>query len=736
MEKIRAFFAPACGGERSIYRRILRTALWGSLIIFFSMGMVSLCGMFILHRETVSRGEYLSENVGKYLEKAIHQHEVLDHISETTRLKSQRVETLLRACADNVQLMADKMTDVLRHKEVHKPNQLPVANFQAVNVGSPYVYYRQKLVKSGIPEGLAREISYASSMDDDMELLSRRFNGTVLLASEHGYLVRIDRVGNNQKLTPLCSEPLRSTYDYMFRRWYLDTKVAQKLIYTEPYITSYGGYCISVCAPYYDENGFAGVALADLDTDYILTQMNGDEADETDFSFIAGRKGEIIISPLKEGPFSATKGPRDLHSSENSDLAAVAQRMVKGEAGLTEVVVEGREYYLAYAPLPNIGWSICTVKSKAKITAVVHRIEDYTQGIISDYSAGLQKFFLFMTMLAALLFVGILVTILKANVRLAKSFATPINLLTESAREIARGNFEKRLDIDTGDELETLAESFNATLNELAAHTEHLSKVSAQKERIETELSVAARIQAGMLPRVGKPFLGKEFDLAAMMQPAKEVGGDFYDFYFIDERHLAVTVADVSDKGVPAALFMVITKTLLKESLLFAGADKLGQVFEETNNALVNVNEENMFVTVFTGILDTKTGEFVYANAGHNPPVLKTGGKCRFLNKADSPVLGMVEGLDFPTGALTLHPGDNILLYTDGVTEARNEEKDFFGEKRLLKAAEAFGKNAEADINELLSILTKYAGKAEQSDDITMLELIRRTSENERNVQL
>lgn len=735
MEKIRAWFAPVCGNERSIYRRILRTALWGSLITFFAVGMISLCGMVILHRETVSRGEYLSENVGKYLEDAI-QKEVSSYIRETTRIRAMGVERLLKACAYNVQLMADKMTTILRNEEVHKPNQLPVANFQEVKVGVPYVYYSSEMVKAGISEGLAREISYASSIDDDMRLLNRKFNGAVLLASEHGYLIRIDMVGDEQNLAPLCSEPLRSTYDYMSRGWYLDTKEAQKLIYTEPYITTYGGYCISVCAPYYDENGFAGVALADLDTDYILKRMRVHEDDETYFSFIVGRKGEIIISPMKEGPFSAMEGPRDLCSSENSDLAAVASRMARGEVGLSEVVVEGREYYLAYAPLPDIGWSICTVESKAEAMAGVHRIEDYTQGIISDYSAGLQKFFLFMTMLAALLFVGILTVILKANVRLAKSFAAPINLLTERAREIARGNFEKKLTIDTGDELETLAESFNTMLDELAAHTEHLSKMSAQKERIETELSVATRIQAGMLPRVGEPFLGKEFDLAAMMQPAKEMGGDFYDFYFIDERHLALTVADVSDKGVPAALFMVIAKTLLKESLLFAGADKLGQVFEETNNALMNVNEENMFVTVFTGILDTKTGEFVYANAGHNPPVLKTGGKCRFLDKADSPILGMAEGLDFPTKTLTLSPGDSILLYTDGVTEARNEEKDFFGEKRLLEAAEAFGKNAKADIHELLSILTKYAGKAEQSDDITMLELICHSFENERKVEL
>ena len=460
MEKIRALLAPIFGNESSIYRRILRTALLGSLVTFFAVGMISFCGMFILLRETMSRGEYLSENVGKYLEKAINK-EVSEYICETTRVRARVVERLLKSCASNVQLMADKMTAILNNEVVHMPNNLPVANFQKVNISTPYVYYRPELVKNGISDDLSLEISYASSIDDDMILLNRKFDGAVLLASERGYLIRLDMVGDEQNLVHLCSEPLRSTYDYMSREWYRDTKEAQKLIYTDPYITAYGGYCISVCVPYYDNRGFAGVALADLDTDYILKRMRINEDDETEFSFIVDRKGEIIISPMKEGPFSATEGPRDLCNSENSDLAAVGQRMVRGEVGLSEVVLNGREYYLAYAPLQDIGWSICTVDSKDEVMVGVQRIEDYTQGIISDYSEGLQKFFLLMTMLSALLFVVILFAILKANVRLAKSFAAPINLLTERAGEIARGNFEKKLNIDTGDELETLAESFN-----------------------------------------------------------------------------------------------------------------------------------------------------------------------------------------------------------------------------------------------------------------------------------
>lgn len=162
-----------------------------------TVGIISLCGMFILQRETVSRGKYLSENIGKYLENAI-QKEVSDYICETTHIRDMGVERLLKSCSYNVQLMADKMTAIFHNEGVHMPNRLPVANFQKVGIGTPYVYYIPKLVKTGISDDLSREISCASSIDDDMRLLNRKFNGAVLLASEHGYLIRIDMVGDEQ----------------------------------------------------------------------------------------------------------------------------------------------------------------------------------------------------------------------------------------------------------------------------------------------------------------------------------------------------------------------------------------------------------------------------------------------------------------------------------------------------------------------------------------------------------
>ena len=363
---------------------------------------------------------------------------------------------------------------------------------------------------------------------------------------------------------------------------------------------------------------------------------------------------------------------------------------------------------------------------KSEITEQSDKIENYTMGLIREYSSGLNRFFLITAMFALLLLLAVLWFIVKGSVKKAKEFAAPIQMLTDGTVEIAKGNLEKKLSIRTGDELETLAENFNRMTEELSAHVENLAKSAAKRERIETELSVATKIQAGMLPKVDAPFLGREdFELAALMHPAREVGGDFYDFYLLDGNHLVVTVADVSDKGVPAALFMAISKTVLKENLLYNGnPGELGAVFEATNDTLAASNDADMFVTVFTGVLDTKTGEFVYVNAGHNPPVIKGEGRCEYLPKPENTIIGFFAGLSYQAGSIRLKRGDMLFLYTDGVTEARNAQKEFFGNGRLLEVAENFSGNAENDVGKAYGAVNAYAGDAVQSDDITMLALV------------
>ena len=277
-------------------------------------------------------------------------------------------------------------------------------------------------------------------------------------------------------------------------------------------------------------------------------------------------------------------------------------------------------------------------------------------------------------------------------------------------------------DIHTEDEMESLSDSLTAMFTDMKRYMSNLLSVTAEKERIGAELNVATQIQADMLPRIFPAFPGRsEFDLYASMDPAKEVGGDFYDFFMIDENHLALVMADVSGKGVPAALFMVIAKTLIKNRGLMG--DSPAEILKNVNEQLCEGNEAMLFVTVWLAILDISTGKGMAANAGHEHPVLKhAGGSYELVEYRHSPAVATIEGIRFREHEFELKPGDTLFVYTDGVPEATNGQNELFGNQRLL---DVMNRNTETSPEELLHCVRKeidlFVGDAPQFDDITML---------------
>ncbi len=302
---------------------------------------------------------------------------------------------------------------------------------------------------------------------------------------------------------------------------------------------------------------------------------------------------------------------------------------------------------------------------------------------------------------------------------------TPLGRLTAFTTELTHtGNRDRqRIDIATGDEIEDLGRSFNFMLDRLEAYVANLTAVTAEKERIGAELSVATQIQSSMLPCIFPPFPDRgEFDIYATMTPAKEVGGDFYDFFMVDERHIAIVMADVSGKGVPAALFMVIGKTLIKDHTQ-PGRD-LGEVFTEVNRLLCESNDNGMFITAFEGVLDLVTGEFRYVNAGHEMPFLyRNGSGYEVYKPRPGFVLAGMEGVRYKEQCIQLAPGDRIFQYTDGVTEATDGENRLYGMERLHRVLNE--KCLDCDPTQTLRVVKEdidaFVGENEQFDDITML---------------
>ncbi|OPZ67692.1 MAG: Phosphoserine phosphatase RsbU [Firmicutes bacterium ADurb.Bin467] len=256
------------------------------------------------------------------------------------------------------------------------------------------------------------------------------------------------------------------------------------------------------------------------------------------------------------------------------------------------------------------------------------------------------------------------------------------------------------------------------------AHIETLRKTTAEKERIERDLHVANKIQTSMLPRIFPPFPEIDvLDLYATMEPAREVGGDFYDFFLIDEHRLCFSIGDVSGKGVAAALFMVITRTILKNQALLG--QPLPEIMSRTNAMLCSENEESMFATVFMGVLDIRTGDLDYVCAGHNPPLIARGtGPFTGLDVKTCWVVGGREEAEYPSLHTRLAPGDLLFLYTDGVTEAMNEKEELFGDRRMLDAANTAAKrDARSIIGTMRAALNGFVRGTPASDDVTMLAL-------------
>lgn len=276
--------------------------------------------------------------------------------------------------------------------------------------------------------------------------------------------------------------------------------------------------------------------------------------------------------------------------------------------------------------------------------------------------------------------------------------------------------------IRSGDEIQALAESLITMASDLKSYMKNLMEETKEKERIGTELELATKIQADMLPCIFPAFPDREeFEVYATMNPAKEVGGDFYDFFMVDDNHLAVVMADVSGKGVPAALFMVIGKTLIKDHT--KPEKSLGEVFSDVNNMLCDANSEGLFITAFEGVLDLITGEFRYVNAGHEIPYIckKGEGFEPYKVKAGFVLAGM-EDIHYKEGQVQLGIGDKVFLYTDGVPEATNAANELYGSERLYAV---LNQNRESEPEALLpqikADVDQFVGTAPQFDDITML---------------
>ena len=516
------------------------------------------------------------------------------------------------------------------------------------------------------------------------------------------------------------------TIDVCNRPWYRQAAEAGELIFTGVEVDSYTGIATLECAaPVYRDGELVAVVGADIFLSSISDYIQK-AASEGSFLCVINEDGYVIFSPEEDGIFSPSLSSeaQDLRENENKALSEFVTLAMQANTGLQVIDVDGKEYYLSGAPMPTLGWTVLSVVDK-EITyqptaAMLTQYEQINADALSAYEQGAQRSantLIVLTLMVLLLAIFAALFVAGRVVKPLERMTRRINALSGSDQA-----FEMEDAYRTNDEIEILAESFATLSKRTRDYITQITEITAEKERIGTELALARRIQADMLPHVFPPFPERpDFDVYATMTPAKEVGGDFYDFFLIDETHLGLVMADVSGKGVPAALFMMVSKILVQNYALTGRSP--AEVLQAVNAQICSNNREEMFVTVWFGILDTETGKITAANAGHEYPVLlQSGGRFELVKDKHGLVIGAMDGIRYKEYELALTPGSKLFLYTDGVPEATNADNALFGLERMLAALNQEPNAApETILKNVRAAVDDFVQEAEQFDDLTML---------------
>lgn len=699
------------GKKKTIRQSIQKMALQVSiaaLVVTIAVGVVS---MLNIKKRVISDSTRLGESAAEN-SAGILKEQIESNLLTITESKAEYASSQFGRLAGYVRQYASYLHYLYLNEEQYKPVEvLPPDNKNAGKLVLMRDFANDNIrlldVKDEIDLLGNVEPMFASAMSVDGDIIT-----TIYLGTESGVMISYDKYSD--------SGESQGNYNFFESSWYTQAKEAETLIFTDTYLDGYGrGETISCAAPFYDAaDNFAGVVSMDVlisdinDSVIAMDHVNGA------YAFLLDTNGKVIAAP---GDFRNTVG-NNIITDDNARLHGIADQILSGKSGIAAT----DQAYYAYAPVDGIDWILGVYFPTSVITEKTDDITAVISENTSDTAQSIQNSIL----LAITIFVAGFIIIVIGVYFISKIFADrvvqPLQILQEDVQMISEGNLEHRAKIIQDDEIGELANAFNNMSASLQEYIKNLSSVMAEKERIGAELNVATQIQADMLPSIFPAFPEREeFDIYATMQPAKEVGGDFYDFFLIDDDHLAVVIADVSGKGVPAALFMVIAKTLLKNRAQMG--DSPAKVLEVVNNQLCENNKAEMFVTVWFGVMQISTGKVVAANAGHEKPIIrKADGEFEIFKDKHGFVMGGMEGMKYKEYEFEIEKGGCLFVYTDGVPEATSSDSELFGMERLVQV---LNEEKDAPLPDILKSvkgsIDKFVKDAPQFDDITMLALYR-----------
>ena len=491
-------------------------------------------------------------------------------------------------------------------------------------------------------------------------------------------------------------------YEYFYLDWYQLCKLLDRPVWTEPFMdynpeNIYSKDMIaSYCQPLKDKEGkYIGTLSVDLSLSWLSNTISSVKPYPNSYSIMIGQGGTYFVHPDSTKLVYQTIFTESMEHPDTA-MVSLGHAMQRGEEGMRQLKVNGEDCYVFYKPLSTTGWSVAIVCPESDIFGGFNKLRRSVTGTV----------------------IGGLLLLMLVCGRFIRHEIKPLTKLARQAETIASGDFSVTLPEDgRTDEIGQLTESFTNMQHSLVSYIDELKTTTAQKASIENELKVASDIQMSMVPRLFPAFPSrKDIDLYASMTPAKEVGGDLYDF-FIQDEILYFCVGDVSGKGIPASLFMAVTRNLFR--IVAQQGLPPTEIASHINNILAVDNDQGMFVTMFIGKADLRTGHLDYCNCGHNAPVVD--GQLLEMQYANQP-LGLWEDDPFNGESIDNFRGRQFLLYTDGLNEAENAEKELLGNDRMIELMQdAQDMDARHVVDMLKAAVEEHRAGADPNDDLTLL---------------
>ena len=703
----------------SLRKKIIGLCVGNILLVALTISMFLVVRMNALTDEVVESNNTFSELVGEMSSDSMTT-QMRKRMMELTSSNASLANAKFEELESQVILLANMTEKIFAEPDSYGLRQVDPPKAENDKTLSVQFLHSAALKDLDNPQ-ILEQIGLLANMQDALYEVNHNFENMAsdYIALESGIMIQADYISGSKfdekgKVLP---------YEADTRPWYQGAKETKKPYFTpvtrDAHSTGTGIMC---GVPIYMDGEFLGVAGAGMYLSDIEQLVADIRLGSAGYACIINQSGQVIFSPTESGMLMVdVENQTDLRATDNLALSGVVRSVLAGSKGITTLEMDGEKYCVAYASMDKVGWGFLTVLGEDEVKEptnnLLRELGVYSAQTVSsmEKTVRISLVILIVAFMIFCLIGAVLAFVLSMHI------VKPIRILTDRVSQVDGDHLDFTWELKNKDETDVLANSFLSMTQKMKEYIKNITEITAEKERIGAELNVATKIQADMLPKIFPPFPDRtEFDVYAQMTPAKEVGGDFYDFFLLDEDHLAIVIADVSSKGVPAALFMVIAKTLIKNHAM--SLESLGDVFYRVNNQLCEGNEEGMFVTAWMGVVTLSTGELEYVNAGHNPQLLMNNAEYDWIHAQPGFVLAGLEGIPYTSEKLSLKHGARIFLYTDGVTEAQNTSEELFGEERLLESLQRNGHLALQQMLEAVRAdIDTFVGEAEQFDDITML---------------